>query len=85
MGAFGGAEATLSLERAGLKGRTMTVVDGLQASEEALQDLTRRLKARCGFTAAVSVKGASGRLELVGDKRDILRAALQEEGIRCKG
>jgi translation initiation factor 1 len=72
--------ATLRLENRA-SGKHVTVVDGLPANREYLDDLCRRLKKACG------TGGAAGEtwIELQGDQRERLRELLAKNGLRVKG
>jgi translation initiation factor 1 len=65
-------------ETAGRRGKTVTSVLGLPLDEVALRQLAGTLKRRCGVGGAV--KG--GVIELQGDHRDAVIAALEAEGYR---
>jgi translation initiation factor 1 len=61
-------------------GRVVTVLTGLRGSAAEVGELLRTLKAACG--AGGTVKG--GLLELQGDHRDTVEAALRARGLRPK-
>lgn len=67
-------------ETAGRKGSGVTVVSGLPLSNEALQDLARKLKARCGSGGTVK----NGILEIQGDHRDTILTELIKLGYPAK-
>ena len=58
----------------------MTVVSGLPGSQDEVAELARRLKAVCGAGGTVK----DGVLELQGDHRERVQAALAERGLRSK-
>ncbi len=60
--------------------RVVTVLTGLPGSAEDVAALARALKSACG--AGGTVKG--GALELQGDHRDKVEAALRARGLRWK-
>jgi translation initiation factor 1 len=60
--------------------RLVTVVTGLPGSDREVAELARALQAACG--AGGPVQG--GALELQGDHRDRVEAALAERGLRWK-
>ena len=64
----------------GRGGKTVTVVDGLQVSPDALRDLARDLKRYCGTGGAVK----SETIEIQGDQRDPVVDFLEERGFRVK-
>ena len=77
--------ALLKIEKTGRSGKTVTVIDGLPKLEIFLKDLTRRLKNRCGSGGTYLTDGKEGRIEIQGDKRELIRTLLTQEGIRTKG
>jgi len=77
--------AVIRIEKQGRGGKTVTVIDHLPKSESFLKDLTTRLKKKCGSGGTYIMSGIHGVIEIQGDKRDLIRAALEKEGIRFKG
>jgi translation initiation factor 1 len=77
--------ATLRIEKQGRAGKTVTVVDRLPKNEVFLRNLTTLLKKKCGSGGTYLMDGRDGVIEIQGDKRDLVRAALAKEGIRSKG
>lgn len=77
--------AVLRLEKQGRGGKTVTVIDGLPKTELFLRDLTTRLKKKCGSGGTYSLAGKEGVIEIQGDKRDLIRAFLEAEGVKTKG
>jgi len=75
----GGKGIRLRLDRRA-SDRVVTVVTGLPGSAAEVAELARALRAACG--AGGTVKG--GALELQGDHRDRVEAALAERGLRSK-
>ena len=73
--------ARLRIEKAGRRGKTVTVVEGLPRNPEFLKDLAKELKRTCGTGGTV----AEDRVELQGDHRDTLRQTLQGKGWKVKG
>ncbi len=69
----------LRLERRA-SGRVVTVVAGLPGTRAEVTELARGLKAACGAGGTVK----EGVLELQGDQRDRVEAALAERGLRSK-
>lgn len=72
--------ARVGRETAGRKGAGVTVVQGLALSIADLEDLGRKLKARCGTGGTVK----DGVIELQGDKRDLVVAELLRLGHKAK-
>lgn len=60
--------------------RIVTVVTGLPGGPQAVATLARALKSACGAGGAVK----EGALELQGDQRDRVEAALAARGLRFK-
>jgi translation initiation factor 1 len=77
--------AVLRIEKQGRAGKTVTVIDRLPKNEVFLKNLTTTLKKRCGSGGTYLMDGKEGVIEIQGDKREIIRAALQKEGIQSKG
>jgi translation initiation factor 1 len=63
-------------ETAGRKGKTATTVLNLPLSDDEIRDLAARLKKRCG----VGGSAKDGVIELQGDHRDTVVAALRADG-----
>ena len=63
----------------------MTVVDKLPRSEKFLEGLARKLKTRCGSGGTYRIKNGMGLIEIQGDKRELIRKVLAEEGIQTRG
>lgn len=72
--------AKLSVEKRA-KGKIVTVVRGLPAEGNDLQELLSRLKSRCGAGGAVK----DDALEIQGDHLARIRETLAEIGYRVKG
>lgn len=71
----------LRLERAGRKGKTVTVVEGLPRNPEWLRLLAAELKRACGSGGTV----AEDRVEIQGDHLERLRGLLRGKGWTVKG
>lgn len=78
--------ARLRLERAGRKGKTVTVVGGLPGNTAFLGELAGDLKRACGSGGTVT-RGPAGEngVEIQGDHRDRIRARLSARGWIVKG
>ncbi|MCG6919561.1 MAG: translation initiation factor [Acidobacteria bacterium] len=61
-------------------GRVVTVVSGLPGGTAEVTELARRLKTACGAGGTVK----DGALELQGDHRERIEAALAARGLRSK-
>jgi len=61
-------------------GRVVTVVSSLPGTRAQVAELARRLKSACGTGGTVK----DGALELQGDQRERVEAALAERGLRSK-
>ncbi len=73
--------ARLRIEKAGRRGKTVTVVEGLPRNQEFLKALARELKQACGSGGSV----VEARIEVQGDHRDRLRSLLAKRGWTVKG
>jgi translation initiation factor 1 len=73
--------AKLRLEKKGRGGKSVTVVYGLPDNETFLRDLSQELKRACGAGGSV----IEGGVELQGDLRERVRAALEKKGYTVKG
>jgi translation initiation factor 1 len=69
------------MEKSGRGGKTVTVVYDLPRNGEFLKSLCRDLKRTCGTGGAV----VEDTVELQGDLRERVRAALSAKGITVKG
>ena len=76
--------AVLRIEKAGRMGKTVTVVDHLPRSKKFLEALAHTLKTKCGSGGTYLI-GESGKIEIQGDKREMIRSILQKERISFKG
>ncbi len=72
--------ARISQERKGRKGKTVTIVSGLQLAEGDLEALAKTLKTLCGAGGTFK----EGRIEVQGEHRDKVAAALAELGYKVK-
>ncbi len=73
--------ARLRIEKAGRKGKTVTVIESLPRNSEFLKALAAELKRACGTGGAT----VEDRVELQGDHRDRLRELLRAKGWTVKG
>lgn len=73
--------ARLRIEKAGRKGKTVTVVEGLPRNAEFVKGVAAELKRTCG-TGGTAVED---RVELQGDHRERLREVLRAKGWTVKG
>jgi translation initiation factor 1 len=70
----------VQLETKGRKGKGVTVIKGVPLADEALAQLGKQLKAQCGAGGTVK----DGIIEVQGDHRDAVIAALQKQGYTVK-
>jgi translation initiation factor 1 len=77
--------AVLRLESANRGGKIVTVIDKLPPTAKYLEALARKLKNRCGAGGTYRTGNPYGAIEIQGDKREIIRQVLLDEGIRSKG
>lgn len=73
--------ASLTVERSGRKGKTVTVIHGLPRNDEFLKETAGELKQSCGAGGTYR----DDRIEIQGDHRDTLRELLEKKGWRVKG
>jgi translation initiation factor 1 len=73
--------AKLRLEKSGRGGKTVTVVYDLPRNQAFLKGLATELKRACGAGGAV----VENSVEIQGDLRDRIRAALEKKGWLVKG
>ncbi len=72
--------ARLSLDRKQRRGKAVTLIAGLQSSPQELAELARTLRRLCGAGGAVK----EGTIEIQGDQRARVAAALREMGYKVK-
>ena len=73
-------KATVRLDRKGRGGKSVTVIEGLQIPQQEREALLKRLKAKLGTGGTVK----DTCLEIQGDHRDALMAALEKLGYPTK-
>ena len=76
--------ATVKVDTAGRKGKSVTVISGLPKNELFLQAMAKALKARCGSGGTYSTSGRDGTVEIQGDQREKIRTYLDSENIKHK-
>ncbi len=67
-------------QTSGRKGAGVSVITGVDLSDEQLKSLAAELKKRCGCGGAVK----EGNIEIQGDKRDLLKQLLEQKGFKVK-
>ncbi len=67
-------------QTSGRKGAGVSVITGLDLSDEELKKLAAELKKRCGCGGSVK----SGMIEIQGEKRDLLKQLLEQKGFTVK-
>ena len=77
--------AILRIEKSGRNGKIVTVIDQLPKNGLFLKNLTTLLKKKCGSGGTFLMDGKEGMIEIQGDKREIIRLALEKEGVKSKG
>jgi translation initiation factor 1 len=77
--------AVLRIEKSGRNGKTVTVIDGIPKVNLYVKELTKKLKNRCGSGGTFDLTGRDAKIEIQGDKRELVRSLLESEGIRVKG
>ncbi|MCA9872625.1 MAG: stress response translation initiation inhibitor YciH [Ardenticatenaceae bacterium] len=72
--------AAIRRETKGRGGKTVTVIMDLQLTPDDLKALGKQLKQACGAGGAVK----DGAIEIQGDHRETIAAALQKQGYKTK-
>lgn len=72
--------AAIHVEKKGRGGKTVSVVRGLQLSQDDLKTLAKDLKQACGTGGTVK----DGAIEIQGDQRTRIAARLKELGYKTK-
>ena len=67
-------------QTSGRKGAGVSVITGLDLSDEELKKLAAELKKRCGCGGSVK----NGIIEIQGEKRDLLKQLLEQKGFTVK-
>lgn len=75
----------LRIEKSGRHGKTVTVIDKLPRSETYVKELTSTLKKKCGSGGTYQLTQKDAFIEIQGDKRELIRAYFEKEGIKVKG
>lgn len=81
----GKVTAVLSVETSGRGGKTVTVIARLPRSESYLKELCTELKKKCGSGGTYALGEDGGRVEIQGDKREMIRGLLSKKGMQVKG
>jgi len=75
-----GQTAKLRIERKGRKGKSVTIVDNLNANPFDLADLAKKLKQYCGTGGTIK----DGKIEIQGEQRDKVAEKLKKLGLKVK-
>lgn len=67
-------------QTSGRKGAGVSLISGLDLSDDELKKLAAELKKRCGCGGSVK----EGNIEIQGDKRDLLKQLLEQKGFKVK-
>lgn len=67
-------------QTSGRKGAGVSLITGLDISDDELKKLAAELKKRCGCGGSVK----EGNIEIQGDKRDLLKQLLEQKGFKVK-
>lgn len=78
--AMGDGQVRVGRETKGRAGKTVTVVRGLALLPDALAELARALKQRCGTGGSV----VDGVIEIQGEHRDVVLAELLKKGFKAR-
>ncbi len=71
-----GKSVRVSLETQGRKGKSVTIVAGLQHNPSTLEEIARMLKQHCGAGGTIK----QGNIEIQGDQRGRVKEKLKEIG-----
>jgi translation initiation factor 1 len=71
-----GRSVRISLETQGRKGKSVTLIAGLQHNPSTMEEIARILKQHCGAGGTVK----QGKIEIQGDQRDRVKEKLKEIG-----
>ncbi|WHP33293.1 stress response translation initiation inhibitor YciH [Trabulsiella odontotermitis] len=67
-------------QTSGRKGKGVSLITGIDESDEVLAKLAAELKKKCGCGGAVK----DGVIEIQGDKRDLIKSLLEAKGYTVK-
>jgi predicted translation initiation factor SUI1 len=67
-------------QTSGRKGKGVSLITGIDESDEALAKLAAELKKKCGCGGSVK----DGVIEIQGDKRDLIKLLLEAKGYNVK-
>ncbi|OTQ73118.1 stress response translation initiation inhibitor YciH [Gilliamella apicola] len=70
----------ISRQTLGRKGKGVCVIEGFDLDDCQLQKLAADLKKRCGCGGSVKNR----KIEIQGDKRDLLKALIEDRGFKVK-
>lgn len=77
---LGDGNVRIQRQTQGRGGKAVTVITGLPLTADALKELAKQLKQRCGSGGAVK----DSAIEIQGDHRTVLKAELEQRGYRVK-
>ena len=67
-------------QTSGRKGKGVSLITGIDASDDELNKLAAELKKKCGCGGSVK----DGVIEIQGDKRDLIKSLLEAKGMKVK-
>ncbi|MBN1464125.1 translation initiation factor [candidate division KSB1 bacterium] len=72
--------ARIRIDRAGRKGKSVTIIEGLQVNPSHLAEIAKTIKQKLG----VGGTAKEGRIEIQGEQRDKVATLLSEMGVKIK-
>lgn len=67
-------------QTSGRKGKGVSLITGIDSSDEMLEKLAAELKKKCGCGGSIK----DGVIEIQGDKRELLKQLLEAKGMKVK-
>lgn len=78
--ALTGQSARIRIDRAGRKGKSVTIIEGLRVNPSHLAEIAKTIKQKLG----VGGTAKEGRIEIQGEQRDKVAVVLRDMGVKIK-